>query len=434
MTPNPDDPFPLQRQFRRRILPGLGVFVLLLAGLMALAGGWVLEAIYLELAQRKAEVIGRAIQNASPKDWEALLSGRLALDGPEAKRLHRHFDDEIKELDLVDLKVYDLNRRTLYSPDPAKIGEIENDAALIHLIRDGRATVKRTARAGGLKLYEFYVPLKDSVGRLLAVFELYEPVEYLNGILLRGMVPAALIPAILLGGLVFGLARLVAGAQMAIDQRTEALCEARRRLETFVSASAVAAAGHRSAGDVPSRKIACTLLYSDVRDFSGFAEANAPERVVRFLNDLMSVQVAAVHTHGGDVDKMIGDALLVRFDGDDAPARALAAAKDLQGELEEGFLPRGVGIGVYSGEVISGAIGPEERRDFTVIGDAVNVSARLCSAAGAGEIVADTDTLARGDAEGFGEPEEITVKGRKGALTVRRWTVDQTRPSTSRME
>jgi class 3 adenylate cyclase len=421
MTQGPDEPFPLERQFRRRILPGLALFVLLLAGLMAGAGGWVLEAIYLELAERKAEVIGRAIRNAAPREWEALLAGRLALDGPEAKRLHEHFDDEVTELNLVDLKVYDLERRTLYSPDPAKIGAIESGAALLGLIRDGRATVKRTTRAGGLKLYEFYVPFRDSVGRLRAVFELYEPVEYLNGILVRGMLPAALIPAVLLGGLVLALSQLVKGAQATIDQRTEALREARRRLETFVSASAVAAAGHRSAGDVPSRKMVCTLLYSDVRDFSGFAEANSPERVVRFLNDLMSVQVAAVHAHGGDVDKMIGDALLVRFDGADAPARALAAAKRLQIELREGFLPRSVGVGVYSGEVISGAIGPEERRDFTVIGDAVNVSARLCAAAGAGEIVADTDTLGQGDAEGFGAPEEITVKGRKGALTIRRW-------------
>jgi len=146
--------------------------------------------------------------------------------------------------------------------------------------------------------------------------------------------------------------------------------------------------------------------------------------VVWFLNELMGIQVAAVEAHGGDVDKMIGDALLARFDGRDAEARALAAARDVQAELARANLPRPVGIGVYTGEVISGAVGSARRRDFTVIGDGVNVAARLCSAAAAGEIVADADTLATAGgtaADGFGPEEAISVKGRREPVRVRRY-------------
>ncbi len=103
----------------------------------------------------------------------------------------------------------------------------------------------------------------------------------------------------------------------------------------------------------------------------------------------MTLQIECVARHGGDVDKLIGDALLARFEGEAKESRAIAAARDIQSAVEAAGLPRGVGIGVYTGQAISGPIGPEARRDYTVIGDSVNIAARLCAAAARGEIVAD---------------------------------------------
>jgi len=234
-------------------------------------------------------------------------------------------------------------------------------------------------------------------------------------------VPTMAVPAALLLTLIFALNALVGRAQLDIDARTHALKRLQDRLASFVSTTAISAA--RDAGDagaIMSRKVETTLFYSDIRDFTGYAEQNTPEVVVDFLNKIMSVQVNAVTLHGGDVDKMIGDAVLARFDGDDGPARALATAYDIQDTVSRVAFPRALGIGIYKGDVISGAIGPDDRRDFTVIGDAVNISARLCALAGQGEIVIDAALVPNADDVMFQPAESVRVKGRRQAIQVRR--------------
>ena len=130
----------------------------------------------------------------------------------------------------------------------------------------------------------------------------------------------------------------------------------------------------------------------------------------------MALQIEVIEEHGGDVEKLIGDAVFARFDGDDGGYRAISAARKIQSAVTMDRYPRQLGIGIFQGSVISGTIGPEKRRDFTVIGDAVNVTARLCSEAGAGEIVVAA-SLADGE---FLPTEPICVKGKTHSLNVRR--------------
>lgn len=419
-----DAPFPLQRRFRRRILPGLLVFVLTLAVLAAFGGRRLVEGIYLDLAQARADSIAALIDREAPQGWRALIQSRepaaAVWSGPHAETLAGAFAEALSDGRLARLKVYRPDRTTVFSTDGDEIGAVDDGDALKALLAEGRPQVVDKPDPEG-PLYELYVAHRDPDSAVVAVFELYERQVFLDAILLRTLAPAVAVPVVLLAGLVWLLARLVGRAQADIDGRTARLVDLRRRLETFVSRSAVQAT-RSGGGDGEGRRLVMTLLYSDVRDFSGFAELAAPEAVVAFLNRLMSLQVAAVQAHGGDVDKMIGDALLARFDGPGAEARAVAAAEDLLAAVAAADLPRGVGVGVFTGAVVSGAIGPAERRDYTVIGDAVNVAARLCALAAAGELVADAATLALvGITDAAWAPvQAVQVKGRREPVPVRR--------------
>lgn len=413
-----EQPFPLKRLFRRRFVPVFLSFIGLFLILMGGTARHVTESIYLELAPRRAQTIARAVAAHAPDSWNQLMAGQVVADsGASSKNLATAFTDEALEQNLHELKVYDLNRKVLFATDTEEIGTMENGAALRNVIEHSNSEVVPKTLADGTQQYELYVPVFDDKGTLRAVFELYEPVGYLDAILTQAALPAMAVPGVVLLVFAFALSGLVNRAQADIDVRTHALNDLRRRIETFVSTTAVnAAKSADSTGSIESRKVITTLLFSDIRNFTSFAEKNAPEEVVGFLNRLMSLQVEAVTRHGGDVDKMIGDAILARFDGEDGGERGVAAAREIINSVDSGDYPRMVGIGVFRGDVISGAVGPESRRDFTVIGDAVNISSRLCSAALAGEIVVDA-ALAGDD---FGPPETITVKGRDKPLTIRR--------------
>ena len=125
-----------------------------------------------------------------------------------------------------------------------------------------------------------------------------------------------------------------------------------------------------------------SILFCDVRDFTGFAaEADAKEVVAR-LNELFEAMVPIVSRHGGHVDKFVGDGLLAVFGAPephpDHGDRAVRAAVEMARQANHGDsgLLR-VGIGVNSGRVIAGSIGGAGRLNFSVIGDAVNVAARV---------------------------------------------------------
>ncbi len=422
-----EKPFPLRDTYRRRILPGLLAFVVVLVAAAGFAAREAVQTIYLDQARRHADSIARALDKSAPRAWDALLTGTIDIASDKAAlydELRVAFAREVEELRLIRLNVYDIRGYTVFSTNPENIGKIETGAALKEAIGHNESSIVAKTYPEG-PVYELYVPMLGGAGgRPPVVFELYEPIAYLDAVLIRGVVPAVVVPGVLLAALVVALGRLVGRAQADIDARTDAINRLRRRLESFVSASAVTAAREAGReGEIPSRLVACTIFYSDVRDYTSYAEKHTPAEVVAMINELMSIQVNVIGEHGGDVDKMIGDAVLARFEGRAAAQRALAAAKEALAAIAATNPPRGVGVGVFTGEVVSGAVGPASRRDFTVIGDAVNIAARLCSAAAEGELVVDAATVAAAGGDGFGAAESITVKGRQEPLTVRRWRV-----------
>ncbi|WNJ99460.1 adenylate/guanylate cyclase domain-containing protein [Thalassospiraceae bacterium LMO-JJ14] len=415
-----EQPFPLGRLFRRRFIPAFLGFTGLFLVLLGITARHVIEEIYLEQAQRRAQTIARAVADIAPAPWAHLMAGTTLAElqnSTDAAVLSKAFTDEVREMNLPELKVYDMETRVLFATKAGEIGSTEPAQALRNTIDNSTSSIVTKKLPDGTSQYELYVPVFDDKHNVRTVFELYEPVTYLNAILINAAIPTMAVPAGLLLLLIFALNVLVGRAQRDIDARTSALKALQDRLSSFVSSTAISAA--RSAGQdggIKSQKVETTLFYSDIRDFTGFSEQNPAETVVSFLNDIMTLQVDAIKKHGGDVDKMIGDAVLARFDGDDGDARAIAAAREIQSAIKAGNYPRKLGIGIHTGEVISGAIGPEDRRDFTVIGDAVNISARLCALAKADEIVVDADMAD----DAFSTSETVQVKGRVQGIAIRR--------------
>lgn len=415
-------PFPLARRYRHRVLPIMALFVVSLVALTAFSVRQAVREIHLEFAARGVDEIAAEVDAKMPAAWAALLAGNA--NAEQRTGLAARFAEAVSERGLTQLKVYDRSGEAVFSTDAADIGKIETNEALTSAIQEGERALLPHEEADGARYNEFYVPILRPDGAVGLVMELYWPAGRLRAILARSLVLPILVPGLLLLGLLVVLGYLIRRAQAGIDFRAARVRELSARLESFMSSSAVGAVRAAPTGsDVPLNRIEVSLVYSDVRRFTDFSETESPEAVVDFLNRIMTLQIDCVSRHGGDVDKLIGDALLVRFEGAGKEERAIRAARDIQATVETVDLPRGVGVGVFTGPAISGPIGPEARRDYTVIGDSVNIAARLCSAAGRGEIVADAATLARsGAAEGFGPAEAIKVKGREHAVEVRRWT------------
>ena len=145
------------------------------------------------------------------------------------------------------------------------------------------------------------------------------------------------------------------------------------------------------------RRQEVTVLFADIRNFTSMSESMAPEAVVEVLNTYFTEMVDLVFKYHGTLDKFVGDALMAVFGVPlplpQAATRAVECALAMQRHLQQmqaaGQTPiQGMRIGINTGEAIVGNIGSNRRMDFTVVGDAVNVAARLQELAK--EVDADT--------------------------------------------
>ncbi|MDX6771150.1 MAG: FIST N-terminal domain-containing protein [Elusimicrobiota bacterium] len=139
----------------------------------------------------------------------------------------------------------------------------------------------------------------------------------------------------------------------------------------------VGARAARGQYEVPDAAFTGAFLFMDVKGFTSFSETRRPAEVVRELNALLSPASDAVYARGGDVDKFIGDCIFAVFPDADA---ALAAARDilaLAARRRAQGSPFGVRIGVNWGRAVRANVGSDSRREYTFIGDAVNLAQRM---------------------------------------------------------
>jgi adenylate cyclase len=149
------------------------------------------------------------------------------------------------------------------------------------------------------------------------------------------------------------------------------------------------AAGAEALG---GRSVPATVLFSDIRGFTTLTEELGPHATVTMLNEYFEIMVECIQNEGGMLDKFIGDAIMAAFgipvghdDDEDRAVRAtIAMIKSLEAwnvkRINEGKKPVHIGIGLNSDVVVTGNIGSKKRMDYTIIGDGVNLAARLESA------------------------------------------------------
>jgi len=203
------------------------------------------------------------------------------------------------------------------------------------------------------------------------------------------------------------------------EQRLVAETQVRTNLSRYLSAELVEAilAGKQDLR-LGGERGEVTVIFADVVAFTRLAQEHPPEQVVAVLNELFTFLTEIVFRHGGIVDKFVGDCVMAVFGAPypqpDHALRAARAAEEMLCWLDSGNAkwrkelgsPLQLGIGVGSGEVVEGNIGSEKRMEYTVIGDAVNLAARLEHLARPGQVL-----LSRATAAAIGAEFEVRSLG-----------------------
>ena len=175
---------------------------------------------------------------------------------------------------------------------------------------------------------------------------------------------------------------------------------------------------------VTSEEKRITVMFTDIAGFSTLSERMPAADTARLLNEHFSILVRCIEAESGIVDKYIGDSVMAFWDPDDPGAgvdRALRAARSIRAGMTEanglqrdgGRNPVRLRIGIHTGRAIVGNIGPEGRLNYTVVGDTVNVAARLeglCKEVAPG---AETAILVSGDAAALAaDRDDLALRGR----------------------
>jgi adenylate cyclase len=176
------------------------------------------------------------------------------------------------------------------------------------------------------------------------------------------------------------------------------------------------------------------VLFADLRGFTSMSEQLEPHHVVPLLNEYFALLTEITFRHDGTVFHMAGDCLMLGFgvplEQPDSPQRAVRAAREMLasfGELARSWKERyqieaGLGIGINEGDVVAGNVGSASYMSYTLIGDTVNIAARLCQRARAGEMLFSRTLKQSLDARGLDvgatELPPLQLRGRSHPIDI----------------
>ena len=181
------------------------------------------------------------------------------------------------------------------------------------------------------------------------------------------------------------------------------------------------------------KSVICTTLFSDIRGFTTLTEELGPQETVSLLNEYFTIMVDCIQREGGMLDKFIGDAIMAAFcipvAHNDDEDRAVRAAISMIRELniwnkkrqEEGKKPIYIGVGLNTDTVVSGNIGSNKQMNFTIIGDGVNLAARLesaCKQYGAQILISEFTYAKLKDTYRNRELDRVVVKGKTEPVSI----------------
>lgn len=311
-----------------------------------------------------------------------------------------------------------MQRAALFPGGQAKAGPLGGDLptgarAVTALVTvDGERTLAGVIPIEAALGQPLYVVLQDSYDRALG--PLRHLPQRVAGIGAAGLIAGLLVGALIAAGIaaplqamVAAMRRVLAGdfAQQlslrrgdeigflarAFNEMVAGLAERERIKDTFGRYVSRDVAEAVLSGSLPleGERRDVTILFQDVRGFTTIAERTEPRRLVRVVNQLFTEMVAAVESRGGVIRQFTGDGVMALFgapvEHDDDPERAVRAALDmvarlpaLNAQLESEGLPTlRIGVGIHTGDVVAGRMGPDARSEYSVVGDAPNLASRI---------------------------------------------------------
>lgn len=426
----PEKPFPLKQYYL--LYGGLGalIFYVLLFMLLvhtqrqALYNQYLMgvtdkaRAFYMDIDRDLLRPAGITFEEINPAD-EAFIS-----------QLHREISAVVSsDFSIGKVKVFSYDGLTLYdSQDQKNVGHpyaLRAEAGFRTALR-GQVASKVEIENNGHRFLEVYLPIfKAQTKQVVGILELYEDVTRFEKHIRTASQQVLLLPTIIFLAFNVLLFVIVAKADRLISDQTSLLLAIRHNMSKYLSSSAVeaicqAVSSQRELFRGDRRTL--VILFSDIRGFTSYSEGQEPETIVKELNKIFQIQADIINAHGGVIDKFVGDEIMATFAVDQISAAAQAAIEIMTAIAAAAEVDFRLGIGIHTGEAVVGSLGTDERRDYTAIGDTINIGARLCSAAAAGEIVLSPEVFEKIDPKlqaRFSEERTLNLKGKARPMLAR---------------